>query len=138
MRTEEDILTQAGIKVTLGGIEYDIAPLVIRDSREWRKKVVALVAPVAQIAGTSSDTPDAFEQALTSLLVTMPDKVIDLFFEYAKDLNREDIESVTTDAEMSQAFKEVIAFAFPLAQNVPEVITHLYPAEKKTKKKRSR
>ncbi len=135
-RTEEDILTQAGIKVILGGVEYDIAPLVIRDSREWRKKVVALVAPVAQIAGTTSDTPDAFEQALTSLLVTMPDKVIDLFFEYAKDLNREDIESVTTDAEMSQAFKEVIAFAFPLAQNVPEVITHLYPAKKK--KQRSR
>jgi len=135
MRTEEDKIVQAGIEVILGGVEYDIAPLVIRDSREWRKKVVSLVAPVAQIAGTSSDTPDDFEQALTSLLVTMPDKVIDLFFEYAKDLKREDIEAVTTDAEMSQAFKEVIAFAFPLAQNVPEVLTHLYPPKKR---KRSR
>jgi len=135
-RTEEDILTQAGITVILGGKEYNIAPLVIRDSREWRKKVVSLVAPVAQIAGTTSDTPDAFEQALTSLLVTMPDKVIDLFFEYAKELVRDEIEAVATDAEISQAFKEVIAFAFPLAQNVPEVIKHLYPPEKKRKRSR--
>jgi len=134
-RTEEDILTQAGIKVILGGIEYDIAPLVIRDAREWRKRVVNLVAPIAQIAGATSDTPDDFEQALTSLLVTMPDKVIDLFFEYAKDLNREDIESKATEAEMSQAFKEVVAFAFPLAQSVPNLMMRLYPAKKK---KRSR
>jgi len=135
-RTEEDKLTQAGITVILGGKEYDIAPLVIRDSREWRKKVVDLVAPAAQIAGATSDTPDAFGQALTSLLVTMPNKVIDLFFEYAKRLDRDGIEAVATDAEMSEAFKEVIAFAFPLAQNVPGVMMHLYPPEKKRKRSR--
>jgi len=137
-RTEEQIVAQAGIDVTLGGKSYEIAPLVIRDSREWRKKVIGMIAPLPGFSKTSTDTPDDFEQALTALLVTMPDQVIDLFFEYAKDLDREDIESKATDAEIAQAFKEVIAVAFPLAQSAPDVITRLYAAPEKTTKKGSR
>ena len=117
-RTEEDKLTQAGFQVILGGKKYDVAPLVIRDSREWRKKVIALIAPLPT-------------------LLEMPDQVIDLFFEYAKDLDKKEIESVTTDEEMAKAFMEVVAFAFPLADSPAEVLRRLYP-QKKTKKKRSR
>jgi len=137
-RTEEDKLTQAGFKVILGGKEHSIAPLVIRDSREWRKKVIALVAPLPTLASTSLDSPEGFEQALSSMLLEMPNEVIDLFFEYAKDLKRLEIEAVTTDAEMAKAFMEVIAFAFPLANSSAEVLMRLYPPEKKTQKKRSR
>ena len=133
-RTEEQKVARAPIVVILGGKEYEIAPLVIRDSREWRRKVIKLVAPITQITKTSTDTPEDFEQALTTLLVTMPDQVIDLFFEYAKDLNKEEIEAVATDAEMAQAFREVIAIAFPLAQSVPEVVMRIYGAGKTTKK----
>ena len=135
-RTEEDKLTQAGFTVILGGKEYSIAPLVIRDSREWRKKVIALISPLPTLATTSLDTPEGFERALSSMLLDMPDEVIGLFFEYAKDLNQKDIESVTTDAEMAKAFMEVVAFAFPLAGSPAEVLTRLYP--KKTEKKHSR
>lgn len=139
-RTEEDKLTQDGFKVILGGKEHDVAPLVIQDSREWRKKVIALIAPLPTLAETSLDTSEGFEQALSSMLLEMPNEVIDLFFEYAKDLNRPEIESVTTDEEMSKAFMEVVAFAFPLAGSPAEVLRRLYPAEKtpKTRKKRSR
>jgi len=137
-RTEEQIVAQSGITVILGGKSYEIAPLVIRDSRPWRQKVISLIAPIPQMTKTSTDTPEDFEQALTTLLVTMPDQVIDLFFDYAKDLDREEIESAATDAEMTQAFKEVIAVAFPLAQSAPDVITRLYGGEKKTMKKGSR
>jgi len=130
-RTEEEKLTQSGFKVILGGREYDVAPLVIRDSREWRKKVIALVAPLPTLASTSLDTPEGFEQALSSMLLEMPNEVIDLFFDYAKDLNRSEIESVTTDEEMAKAFMEVIAFAFPLADSPAEVLRRLYPKKKK-------
>lgn len=136
-RTEEEKLTQAGFEVILGGRKYKIAPLVIRDSREWRKKVIALIAPLPTLAETSLDTPEGFEQALSSMLLEMPNEVIDLFFEYAKDLNRSKIESVTTDEEMAKAFMEVVAFAFPLAGSPAEVLRRLYP-QKKTKKKHSR
>ena len=136
-RTEEEKLTQAGFKVILGGKEYDVAPLVIRDSREWRKKVIELIAPLPTLALTSLDTPEGFGQALSSMLLEMPNEVIDLFFDYTKDLNRPEIEAVTTDEEMAKAFMEVIAFAFPLADSPAEVLRRLYP-QKKTQKKRSR
>lgn len=132
-RTEEEKLTQAGFKVILGGKEYSVAPLVIKDSREWRKKVIALISPLPTLATTSLDTPEGFEQALSSMLLEMPNEVIDLFFDYAKDLDRPKIESVTTDEEMAKAFMEVIAFAFPLAGSPAEVLRRLYP--QKTKKR---
>ena len=52
------------------------------------------------------------------MLVAMPDKVFDLFLDYARDLNREEIESTATDYEVARAFEEVAALAFPLATSL--------------------
>ncbi len=124
-RTEEDKILQSGIKVILGGQEYGIRPLVIKESREWRKKVIGLIAPLPQYAKVDTDSPEEFEKALTTLLVAMPDQVIDLFFDYAKDLPREEIEGKATDAEMAKAFEEVIKIAFPLAESLPKAMMRL-------------
>ena len=129
-RTEDEIVAQAPITVILGGKEYKIAPLVIRDSREWRKKVVALIAPLPKIVGVKIDDVEDFGAALTQLLVTMSDKVIDLFFDYAKDLNREDIESTATDSELQIAFREVMKIAFPLAEAPMEAMAQIVPPPK--------
>ena len=56
------------------------------------------------------------------MTITMPDKVIDLFFKYAKDLNREEIEGIATDAEIAKAFEEVVKVAFPLAESLPKAM----------------
>jgi len=124
-RSEEDKILQAPLKVTLGDVEYSIAPLVIKESREWKKKVIKLIAPLPKLAETALDTPESFEQALTTTLISMPEEVTELFFQYAKGLDRDNIESTTTDHELSQAFKEVIAFAFPLAENAPDILARL-------------
>ena len=127
MRTEEQKLTQAGIKVILEGQEYEIRPLVIRDSREWRAKVIKLIAPLPEYVKVTMDNTEDFEKVLTSMLVTMPDQVLDLFFDYAKDLDREEIENKATDAEMREAFNEVIKIAFPLASALPETMKQIFP-----------
>ena len=124
-RTEEEKLVRAPIEVILGGKGFRIAPLVIRESREWRKKVVDLIIPLPNMIKTTMDDPDAFGKVLKDILVTQPDQVIDLFFEYAKDLNREEIENIATDAEMTKAFEEVIKVAFPLAESLPRVVKRL-------------
>ena len=136
-RTEEEIVARAPIEVILGGKKYGIAPLVIRDSREWRKKVIALIAPLPELVGITTDDTEGFMEALTQLLVTMPDQVLDLFFNYAKDLNREEIEGVATDAELRDAFAEVMKIAFPLAEALPAAMTRILPSPKTTKKKGS-
>ncbi len=124
-RTEEDKVVQADIKVILGGKEYSIAPLVIRDSREWRKEVGNLVSQLPKYVGITTDEPDKFEDALNAIMVAMPDRVIDLFFQYAKNLNREKIEAVTTDAELAKAFEQVIEVAFPLAQSMTKTMKRI-------------
>ena len=103
-RTEEDKIVQAGITVILGGNEYSIAPLVIKESREWRKRVVLLLSSLPAYAEVTTDTPDEFGEALNAMLVSMPDKVANLFFDYSK-LDRDVIETTATDAELAKAFE---------------------------------
>ncbi len=117
-RTEEEKVARAPITVTLGGEPHRIEPLVIKDSREWRKAVVAALGELQGHTQTSSDDPGAFQSSLDALLVGMPDKVLDLFFEYAKDLDRSTIEATATDKEVAEAFEKVVALAFPLAQSL--------------------
>lgn len=115
-RTEEDILTQAGIKVVLGGRDYFIKPLVIRDSGPWRKKAAPFLADLARIASVKSDKPEDFKQALMELMGSRIDETLNLFFEYAKDLDREEIEQMATDGEVIKAFNGVVKIAFPFGE----------------------
>ena len=124
-RTEEEKLTQAAIEVVLGGQTYKIAPLVIKESRGWRKKVITLIAPLPGLTNVDTDDMESFQAVLNALLVTMPDQVIELFFEYAKELDPVKIEAVATDAEIAKAFEVVISVAFPLAQSAPDVLKRL-------------
>ena len=112
-RTEEEKVVRAPIVVILGGNEYNIAPLVIRDSREWRKKAAIFQAAVAKYASVDSNNPVEFEKSLIEMLTDRFDQTIDLFFDYAKDLDPEEIEGKATDGEIVVAFQEVIKMAFP-------------------------
>lgn len=93
MDTNQKGKARAPIVVTFAGKEYEIP---FRDSREWRKKVIALMARI-----TVTNTADL------RIASALADQVMDLFFEYAKNLNREEIETVATGAEVAKALGEV-------------------------------
>ncbi len=113
-RTEEQKILQEAIKVRLGGKEFEVKPLVIKESRAWRVKLVtALKLIPSQINTTSS--PEALSDNIQAMFSTMPDLAADLFFAYAKDLNREEIEAAALDSELAAAFEKVVELAFPLA-----------------------
>jgi len=135
-RTEEQKVISAPIKVILGGQEYGIPPLVIRDSILWRQKVIPLLIPLPKALNTKErkgllglfhkgKTEDVFGAAIKELLVTMPNAVLDLFFDYAKDLNRKEIEEQATEAEVEEAFNKILEIAFPLARSLPGVVARL-------------
>ena len=121
-RTEEQKIARAPITVILGGKEYEIVPLVIRDSREWRKKLLASMAPLPQLVKITMEKPEEVGSILNQILGVMPDDVVDLFFGYAKDLDRDEIEGIATDLELAQAFEEVVTIAFPLANSLPKAM----------------
>jgi len=113
-RTEEDKVFKSPITVILGGKEYNIPLLVIKDAREWRKRAASLFGRLPAYAKTTTDDATGFDHAITAMLVDMPDQTTDLFFAYAKTLNREEIESTATEVELAKAIEQVMAVAFPL------------------------
>jgi len=121
-RTEEDKILQTGITVILGGKEYEVRPLVIQYSVPWRKKFATLMATLPKYAKVRSDTPDEFGEAIKMLLVDAQDAVIDLVFDYARELDRNEIESVATEAEIAIAFNQIVVMAIsPLALSLPNL-----------------
>ena len=124
-RTEEEKLVQAPLMVTLGGKEYEIKPLVIRDSRIWRQQVVKVLASLPLDLKASSDKPEELNSVLSMYLSNKPDDLVDLFFSYAKDLDRDAIEQVASDAEIAAAFDGVIKIAFPLSGSLVRTMQNL-------------
>ena len=124
-RTEEQIVAQAPILVSFGKIEYKVKPLVIKEAREWRMKLAEMVGQVSPAVNATTDTPDKFQEAIKSLFVDMPDKIVDLIFEYGKDLPRDAVEAVATDEEMARAFEIILEVAFPLARSVTGITMKL-------------
>ncbi|MCK5236330.1 MAG: hypothetical protein KAR06_05015 [Deltaproteobacteria bacterium] len=112
-RTEEEKIVQAGVKVILGGREYFIRPLVIKYSGEWRKKSVLLVSFLIKFSEMDKKLQG---DALTEFFTTKTDEILDSFFEYARELDRKEIEEIATDGEILMAFMEVFtAFVSPLS-----------------------
>jgi len=124
-RTEEDKILRAGIVVILGGKEYEIKPLVIRDAREWRKKLAGMMSKLPQYIQVTTDDVEGFMSAINIMMVGMPDEIADLFFAYAKDLNREEIESNATEVELSKAFEAVLDIALPLLGSLAKAMGKL-------------
>jgi len=87
--------------------------------------VASLLSSLPQYTSVTTDTPDEFGEALNAVMVALPDKVVDLFFLYAKNLPREEIEKTATDAELAKAFEQVVEIAFPLAQSVTKTMERL-------------
>ena len=125
VRTEEDKILRAGMVVILGGKEYEIKPLVIRDAREWRKKLAGMMSKLPQYIQVTTDDVEGFESAINIMMVGMPDEIADLFFAYAKDLNREEIESNATEVELSKAFEAVLDIALPLLGSLAKAMGKL-------------
>lgn len=121
-RSEEQKIYQDAIKVTLGGKVYDVRPLKLREEREWRQKLSKLIGGLPKYAKVTTDDPEAFGGAIDVILVSMPDQVVDLFFDYAKDLDRKAIEEEATGAEVAEGFKKVMDLAFPLPQALTEAM----------------
>jgi len=124
-RTEEDKVFQGPVTVVLGGKSHEVRPLTIRESREWRKLIAAPITAFSQNSSVSSDNAEAFRSAMVTMIVTTPDELADMFFGYAQDLNREEIEVVATDAELAVAIDVILEVAFPLLRNLGGVASRL-------------
>lgn len=115
-RTEDEILSKAPIKITLGEVEYDLKPLPIMKAREWRK---GLVEAMRGIVGSMSadESKITMGPALTAALLAFPDKVAELVFAWAPDLPQKTILETATEEQLAVAYSGVMKMGYPfLAQ----------------------
>ena len=121
-RTESDKITHAPVIILLGGKKYELKPLPIKFSSAWRKKLVQVFAGLPSgkkmMEADNVDNPEVFTASLETMFVDMPEKIIGLFVEYARDLKQEELEEIATDAEIAYGFEQAINMAFPLVNSL--------------------
>lgn len=113
------------ITVSLGGKQYTIEKLPIRQSKQWRGR---LAEPFGEIA-TALESASVVEvdqlgdiaglvRRASGVLLGSVDKMLDLLFAYSTALanDREYIEENAYDDEALAAFTEVLKLAYPLDQ----------------------
>jgi len=111
--------------VILGGQEYQIEALPVAESRKWRATLVEAMGRLPSFLNVSTADPAKFSEGVSGLLGGMPDAVIDLFFNYARKLPREEIEQKATDAEIAVSFEQVVTLALPLTRSVGSALSSL-------------
>lgn len=108
--------------ITLGGVEYPVRALPMRQAREFRQGFGELVNSLAgALRAVNSTNIDNFDtvagliDSLGDLLIGSIDQIAEYVFSYSPEIaaDRERIENEATDTEMIAAFREVLALLYP-------------------------
>ena len=134
MRTEDQVISQEPLRVTLGGKQYEIRSLKINAQYQWRKRFYEEFSKAAQpflskhkpgllARLMGKDETDQFLEGLRVAFLELPEIIRDLFFAYAPYLPRAEIEENATEAELATAFTETIALAFPFSEILKTLVS---------------
>jgi hypothetical protein len=107
-RTEEEVVGELPVHVSLGGKEYDIKPLTLLKAMAWRKQFGPQLAKVMSAHASNADTPDDFLVAF----LESPELMVDALFAYAPQLPKKQIMESCTEMELLRAFTQVMGVAF--------------------------
>jgi hypothetical protein len=117
IRTDEDALLMAPIKMTLGEKEYDVPLLRRRAACEWRKGFWQHVVGIFDHLKVEANPErvNAFASSLAFIFLQFPERIADIVYSYAGDsLSREEIDETATEEQMAQAFQKIVKVAvFP-------------------------
>lgn len=113
-RTDDEILSKAPIKVRFGATDYEIAPLTLGPARKWREGFTGEMKLILE-SFQSENSHSAVPPALTAALIAFPEKIGDMVFAYAPNLQeqRETILDESTEEQMAFAFGRIMRLAFP-------------------------
>ncbi len=116
-RTEEQIVSVATVRVTLGGSTYELKPKVINEAARWREKLLNRVAPLFTALDVKPDDPESFSIALQALLLNFPDLICELTCDWSDGIrdNLDKIKEEATDQEMVTVFTAVLSLAYPFS-----------------------
>jgi hypothetical protein len=122
-RTQDQILSQAPIKVKLGDVEYDLKPLRILKARSWRQELITKMNAVTTNLRQETGSDAAFMSGLGYTLLQFPDILMELVLSYAPDtLSKEKVEAEATEEQIAIAFGSIMQVAFPFQGELKAVM----------------
>jgi hypothetical protein len=113
------------IVIPIAGRDYNVKPLTIRKSREWRESfehkfdgLVTVLTTFSTIEVNNLSGVGEVIATLKSTLINSVDTVLDLVCAYAPEIDqdRERIENEAYDAEIVEAFGSILGLVFPLGK----------------------
>ena len=111
-RTEEEKLTQSPLKVKFGETEYTIKLLPVLKSRDWRAKVEQELGPMVANIQPMTVAGRFVIAGLSTAIATFPEKMCDLLFAYATELDKDKILAEATEEQIDLAFSHLWEIAF--------------------------
>jgi hypothetical protein len=119
MRSEQEAIEMAPLKLKFGTADYEVPVLRISKQREWRQKFMEIGA---QLFGTTDQpaTNASFQAGLAFVFLEYPEKVADLVFAYdvSGKLPQEVILEQATEEQLARAFSKIMVVAFPFAREL--------------------
>lgn len=120
-RTEEQILTRAPIKAKFGEKEYDLPILPVLKMVAWRKKLIEASNSFASMGVDLASVGQAF--------AAIPEKLVELVFDYAPGLPREEVLESATEEQFAAAFSQIVSVAFPFMRQLTLLKTLLMASQ---------
>lgn len=114
-RTDEQKLSMAPIEVQFGGKSYKLPVRRILKARAWREEFIKSISDIASELQGNVASLDNFVGGFAFAFLRFPEKLADLVFAYAPDLDRKLIEDEATEEELTLAFSSIMQVAFPFA-----------------------
>lgn len=121
-RTEEDKLSMAVFTVRLGENDYTITPLKVNPQRRWRLKLGNELAPIVESFNQKVENK-AMLNGLAGALIKFPEKLAEMVFDYAPNLEQEKILEEATEEQLAIAFSKIMSVAFPFLAQLGLVTT---------------
>ena len=107
------MLTMDGTEVMLGVKTYMIKPAVMVDSDKWCDELFEVIKQLPLYGKVTNENPVDFTNALNELLIVSPHKIIDLFFKYVPYIDRKEVETQASHAQIIKAFNVCVDFEKP-------------------------
>jgi hypothetical protein len=119
-RPDGEQVTRAPYSVALGQTVYQLTPLTIRQSKEWKSRLRDVVGDLLDTASTSTDNLSQVMDQIKGLLVTSDDQMLDLLCAYDAriDGDRERIEDSATSLQAFSALMEIVRVEFPFLRSL--------------------
>jgi hypothetical protein len=129
-RTEEQKRTRAPIAVRFGDEDYQIPLLLVNPQRKWRRKLVKQLGTILENFEITTTDSKVLSRGLIAALVHFPEKLAELVFAYASDLDQGKILKQASEEQIAIAFGSIFEVAFPFIGELG-LVMQILQAEKR-------